>query len=158
MERVSISLDDELLEQFDGYMKRKGYANRSEAIRDLLRERLEQDQQSKDNGAQAVGCLSYVYNHHQRELARRLTESQHANHAYVLSTLHVHLDHENCLEVVVLNGDTPGLRRFAEATIAETGVRHGQLHLVAAEIERSQHAHGAEAGHSHAHTHAKPLT
>lgn len=158
MERVSISLDDDLLEQFDGYLKRKGYANRSEAIRDLLREKLEQDQQDQGGTSQAVGCLSYVYNHHQRELARRLTEAQHANHAYVLSTLHVHLDHENCLEVVVVSGDTPGLRGFAEATIAETGVRHGHLHLVGAEIEHSHHDH--EHGHDHkaGHTHAKPLT
>lgn len=158
MERVSISLDDDLLEQFDGYLKRKGYANRSEAIRDLLREKLEREQQSKDGAGQAVGCLSYVYNHHQRELARRLTESQHAHHAYVLSTLHVHLDHENCLEVVVVSGDTAGLRGFAESTIAETGVRHGHLHLVGVEIEQARHAHGHGHGHEAGHTHAKPLT
>ncbi|HEY4135329.1 MAG TPA: nickel-responsive transcriptional regulator NikR [Alphaproteobacteria bacterium] len=156
MERVSISLDDDLLVKFDGYMQRKGYANRSEAIRDLLRERLERDQERKEAATHSVGCLSYVYNHHQRELARRLTEAQHAHHSYVLSTLHVHLDHENCLEVVVLNGETESLRSFAEATIAETGVRHGRLHLIATEMVESQHKHGH--GAKHGHTHAKPLT
>lgn len=155
MERVSISLDDDLLVKFDAYMNRKGYGNRSEAIRDLLRERLERDQEKQGGAAHSVGCLSYVYNHHQRELARRLTESQHDHHAYVLSTLHVHLDHENCLEVVVLNGETANLRSFAEATIAETGVRHGKLHLIGTELVQGQHRHG----HSkHGHSHAKPLT
>jgi CopG family nickel-responsive transcriptional regulator len=155
MERVSISLDDDLLVKFDAYMHRKGYANRSEAIRDLLRERLERDQEKQGGATHSVGCLSYVYNHHQRELASRLTESQHDHHSYVLSTLHVHLDHENCLEVVVLNGETESLRSFAEATIAETGVRHGKLHLIGTELVQSQHKHG----HSkHGHSHAKPLT
>lgn len=156
MERVSISLDDDLLLKFDGYMRRKGYVNRSEAIRDLLRDRLERDQERPDGATHAVGCLSYVYNHHQRELARRLTEAQHAHHSYVLSTLHVHLDHENCLEVVVLNGETESLRRFAETTMAETGVRHGRLHLIAAELVEGQHKHGG--GAKHGHSHAKPLT
>jgi CopG family nickel-responsive transcriptional regulator len=155
MERVSISLDDDLLVKFDAYMNRKGYANRSEAIRDLLRERLERDQEKQGGAAHSVGCLSYVYNHHQRELARRLTEAQHAHHSHVLSTLHVHLDHENCLEVVVLNGETDSLRGFAEATIAETGVRHGKLHLIGTEVVQSQHKHGHA---KHGHTHAKPLT
>jgi len=155
MERVSISLDDDLLVKFDAYMNRKGYVNRSEAIRDLLRERLERDQEKQGGATHSVGCLSYVYNHHQRELASRLTESQHDHHSYVLSTLHVHLDHENCLEVVVLNGETANLRSFAEATIAETGVRHGKLHLIGTELVQSQHKHG----HSkHGHSHAKPLT
>ena len=157
MERVSISLDDDLLVKFDAYMQRKGYSNRSEAIRDLLRERLEREHERAGGGAtHAVGCLSYVYNHHQRELSRRLTEAQHDHHSYVLSTLHVHLDHENCLEVVVLNGETENLRKFADATMAETGVRHGRLHLVGTELVESQHKHGHGAKHGHAH--AKPLT
>ncbi len=153
MERVTISLDEGLLEQFDAYIGRKGYENRSEAIRDLVRRRLEEDRAEEGRGGHAVGCLSYVYNHHQRELGRRLTEAQHARHDLMLSTLHVHLDHENCLEVVVLQGDTPSVRQFAEATIAETGVRHGHLHLVAAEVVRGQHSHGPGQGHSHAHDH-----
>ena len=106
MERVTISLDDDLLAQFDGYLKRKGYGNRSEGIRDLLRQRLEQDRLAEDKAEHAVACLSYVYNHDQRDLSRRLAKSQHENHDLVLSTLHVHLDHENCLEIAVLEGHT----------------------------------------------------
>jgi CopG family nickel-responsive transcriptional regulator len=162
MERVTISLDETLLEEFDGFIRRKGYENRSEAIRDLLRRRLEEDRNERGEAPHAVGCLSYVFNHHQRELARRLTEAQHGHHDLMLSTLHVHLDHENCLEVVLLRGETASVRRFAEATIAETGVRHGHLHLVTAEMEHSRHhhSHGWD-GHSqggHPHMHVKPNT
>ena len=157
MERVTISLEDKLLVEFDDYIKRKGYENRSEAIRDLLRQRLEADRLAEDRAEQAVGCLSYVYNHHQRELARRLSSSQHAHHDLVLSTLHVHLDHENCLEIAVLQGNTGAVRSFAEATIAETGVRHGNLHLVPPELVSDHHQHGAH-DHSHEHMHAHPKT
>jgi len=157
MERVTISLDEGLLEEFDGYIKRKGYENRSEAIRDLLRQRLESDRLAEDRAEQAVACLSYVYNHHQRELTRRLASSQHDHHDLVLSTLHVHLDHENCLEIAVLHGDTGKVRAFAEATIAETGVRHGNLHLVPAEMVSDHHKHGKHV-HPHEHMHTHPKT
>lgn len=153
MERVTISLDDDLLAEFDAFIHHRGYENRSEAVRDLLRARLEQDRMGAGGSGHAIGCLSYVYNHHQRELARRLTESQHARHDLMLSTLHVHLDHENCLEVVILQGEAASLRQFAEATIAETGVRHGQLHLVAAEMVQGQHDHGTGARQ---HVHLRP--
>jgi len=166
MERVTISLDDALLAEFDGYMKRKGYENRSEAIRDLLRDKLEQDRLTENRAHHAVACLSYVYNHHQRELSRRLTEAQHSHHDLMLSTLHVHLDHENCLEIAVLQGETEEVRRFAQATIAETGVRHGNLHLVPAETgddhgdHGHDHPHGSPhgSGHHHAgrHLHMRP--
>ncbi|HRX70693.1 MAG: nickel-responsive transcriptional regulator NikR [Gammaproteobacteria bacterium] len=141
MERVTISLDDKLLEAFDAYIKRKGYENRSEAIRDLVRQRLEQDRLEENQAEHTVACLAYVYNHHQRELARRLTQTQHAHHHLMLSTLHVHLDHENCLEVVVLQGNTTDVRHVAEATIAETGVRHGNLHLVPVEKVTNHRGH-----------------
>jgi len=153
MERVTISLDESLLEQFDHYIKRKGYENRSEAIRDLLRQRLEDDRIQEGEADHAVACLSYVYNHHQRELSRRLTNAQHSHHDLVLSTLHVHLDHENCLEMVVLQGHTPEVRGFAEATIAETGVRHGNLHLVPTVMEQDHHGHDHSHDHGHEHDH-----
>lgn len=153
MERVSISLDDGLLDEFDSFIRRKGYENRSEAIRDLLRQRLEADREEKGDAKYAIGCLSYVYNHHQRELARRLTETQHSHHDLMLSTLHVHLDHENCLEVVLLRGSTPSVRQFSEATIAETGVRHGHLHLVATELEHGRHSHRPHPDDDHDHDH-----
>lgn len=142
MSRVTISLDDKLLEEFDAYIERKGYENRSEAIRDLLRQRLEQDRLEENRAEHTVACLSYVYNHHQRELARRLTQTQHAHHDLVLSTLHIHLDRENCLEVTIIQGKTADVRRLAEATVAETGVRHGNLHLVPAEMAKNHCDHG----------------
>ncbi len=157
MERVTISLDDALLEEFDAFIRRKGYENRSEAIRDLLRQRVEEDRLAEGRAEHAVGCLSYVYNHHQRELARRLTEAQHAHHNLMLSTLHVHLDHENCLEVALLQGKASEVRAFADATMAETGVRHGNLHLVPAEMVTSRHQH-TEAHESHDHVHTQPKT
>lgn len=165
MERVTISLEDALLGEFDAYIKRKGYENRSEAIRDLLRQRLEQDRLAEGRAVHAVASLSYVYNHHQRELARRLTEAQHSHHDLMMSTFHVHLDHENCLEIVVLRGPTAEVRAFAETTMAETGVRHGNLHLVPAEMVQSRHAHHHDEGHGdddhhgqHPHVHLKPKT
>ena len=154
MERVTISLDEDLLGQFDAYLERKGYANRSEAIRDLLRERLEADRLSTDAEAHVVGCLSYVFNHHQRDLSRRLTQAQHDHHDLVLSTLHVHLDHENCLEVAILDGHAADVRKFAEATIAETGVRHGDLHVVPTDLLNRRRRDGVHAD-SHAHGRAK---
>jgi CopG family nickel-responsive transcriptional regulator len=167
MERVTISLEDGLLAEFDAYIKRKGYENRSEAIRDLLRLRLEQDRLDEGRAEHAIACLSYVYNHHQRELARRLTQAQHSHHDLMLSTLHVHLDHENCLEVAVLRGPTSDVRNLADATMAETGVRHGNLHVVPMDVEKaghSHHHHGDEGHHhhhhesNHSHMHLKPKT
>ncbi len=134
MERVTISLEEALLAEFDAFIRRKGYANRSEAVRDLVRGRLEADRIAEDRSGPAVACLSYVYNHHQRELARRLTSTQHQHHELVLTTLHVHLDHDNCLEVAILRGEAGDVQHFAEETMAETGVRHGQLHLLPAAL------------------------
>ena len=152
MERVTISLDDDLLAQFDDYLKRKGYVNRSEGVRDLLRERLGSDRLAEDKAKYAIAALSYIYNHEQRELARRLAKRHHAHLDLVLSTLHVHLDHENCLEVSVLRGRTRDVRTFAEATIAETGVRHGNLHLVPSEMATAAHdRHGRDHPHPHLH-------
>jgi CopG family nickel-responsive transcriptional regulator len=157
LERVTISLEEALLADFDRYIARKGYQNRSEAIRDLVRDRLEQEH-SDDPSGYSVGCVSYVYNHHQRDLAQRLTNAQHGHHDFVLSALHVHLDHENCLEVTLLRGPTRALRAFAETLIAETGVRHGHLHLTAVDVASTTHRHGGHgpSGHGHTHLHLKP--
>jgi CopG family nickel-responsive transcriptional regulator len=85
-----------------------------------------------------VATVSYVYNHHERQLASRLASSQHAHHGLSLSTLHVHLDHDNCLETVVLRGPQAEVRAFAESLIAERGVRHGKIHIVPVEVEYTQ--------------------
>lgn len=149
MERVTISLDEALLSEFDEFIRRKGYENRSEAIRDLVRRRLQDDALERKAADSAVAALSYVYNHHQRDLSRRLTQAQHLSHDLVLSTLHVHLDHENCLEVAMLRGPAEHVRVFADSIMAETGVRHGSLNLIPVDLTEAAHDHHHGAPHVH---------
>jgi len=151
VERITISLDDDLGRQLAELIERKGYGNRSEAFRDILRRHLEQDRLETGQAAACIACLSYVYNHHRRELSSRLTEVQHRHHDLSLSTLHVHLDHDDCMEAVILQGATTDVRVFADAIMAESGVRHGRLHLVPIDLEMSSHG-----GHAHLHRH--PIT
>lgn len=149
MQRITLSVDDELAEDFERWAQRHGYENRSEAFRDLLRQQLSQEQQ-QDGAADShcVAALSYVYNHHERQLASRLAANQHDHHGLCLSTLHVHLDHDDCLEVAVLRGHLKQVREFAASLIAERGVRHGQLHLVPVEVQFTQ-VHGEPHLHLH---------
>jgi len=149
MERFTISLDEKLASEFDRLIRERGYLNRSEAVRDMLRGKLETLRVQEKLAPYCVASLSYVYNHHERDLAERLTGLQHDHHDLVVASTHVHLDHENCLETVMLRGRTEVVRRFADALIAERGVRHGQVNLVPVE---------AEAGHGHGHVHSHPTT
>ena len=141
MERFTISLDEELARQFD----------------QLIAER--QRQQPEGH---CVANLSYVYNHHERDLAERLTHLQHEHHDLTVASLHSHLDHENCIESVILKGPSAQVQRFANALIAESGVRHGQLNVVALEATPDQahsHAHShshPQGGHGQPHTHYRP--
>lgn len=152
MERITISIDEDLLGVVDGMVVRQGYASRSEAIRDLLRAATVRAT-ALSEAAPCVAVLSYVYDHAARDLARRLTGTHHAHHDLGIASLHVHLDHATCLEVSVLRGASGAVRRLAEAVTSETGVRHHALHLVPARFEDSRHDHGA-GPHSHPHTHA----
>ncbi|RTL48503.1 MAG: nickel-responsive transcriptional regulator NikR [Rhodocyclaceae bacterium] len=157
MERFTISLDDDLARQFDQLIARRGYSNRSEAVRDLLRGQLEQEHQARDDSGYCVASLSYVYNHHERELAERLTEIQHRSHDLTVSTLHAHLDHENCLETVLLKGPAKAVRAFAEAMMAERGVRHGQINLISVDMDQGRHSHAYHVrGKGEPHVHLKP--
>lgn len=155
MERITISLDEALAREFDALNERRGYGNRSEAVRDLLREHLEAARQTESEAGYCVANLSYVYNHHARDLAERLTALQHGHHDLTVATMHAHLDHDNCLESVILRGPTGAVRAFADALSAERGVRHGQLNIVSVEMASSAHAHGyrprgvARAAHLH---------
>lgn len=154
MQRFTISLDDHLAHVFDGWIAERGYDNRSEAVRDLLRAELERQRQVRGDAANCVASLSYVYNHHQRNLAERMTVLQHAHHPVHVATMHVHLDHENCLETVVLRGATAAVQAFAAAACAERGVRHGSLNLISTQVHsHPAHAHG---GSRVAHGHATP--
>lgn len=150
-ERFTMSLDEELAAQFDAYVESKGYTNRSEAIRDLIRERLASESLASRQSGHCIASLTYVYNHHERELASRLMDIQHAHHDLALASQHVHLDHDNCLETQMLRGSVRAVRQFAEAVIAERGVRHGYPHVIPVEFT-DRHTHG-----SGTHTHSKPL-
>src|SRR5262249_19869301 len=102
---------------------------------------------------ECLATLSYVFDHHTRDLARRLTEAHHAHHDLQVATMHVHLDHESCLEVAVLRGKAAAVREFSDAVIAERGVKHGQVSFIPVTIDRHAHAH---AGASHRHSHTRP--
>jgi CopG family nickel-responsive transcriptional regulator len=118
------------LDRFDALIERRGYSNRSEAFRDLIREALIGETASAATG-EMVGTLTLVYDHHVRQLNDRLTEMQHDHHQEIVSTLHVHLDHHHCLEVLVLRGKAPEIQSIADRLIATKGVQHGRLTLTA---------------------------
>lgn len=148
MERFTISLDDELAHEFDRLIESRGYSNRSEAVRDVLRAHLDRLREDVDAEAHCVANLSYVYNHHERELAERLMGVQHAHHDLVVSTMHAHLDHDYCIETTILRGQAKRVRRFADLVAAERGVRHGSLNIVMVSVTPA-HSHGD--GHEHVH-------
>ena len=130
MQRVTITIDDELDAELGRFMKARGYANRSEAIRDLARSGLQQAATEVAGSRPCVEALVYLYDHEARELPTRLTRDFHDRHDLAHSTLHVHLDHESCMEVTVLKGATGAVRHFADHVIAERGVRHGRLMIM----------------------------
>jgi CopG family nickel-responsive transcriptional regulator len=142
MQRFTISLEDRLAREFDAVIRRRGYGNRSEAVRDMLRGSIEKERLTRGEAPYAVGCLSYVFNHHERDLAERLTAIAHAHHDLVVSVTHAHLDHETCIETVILRGRTADVHAFADAVIAERGVRHGGLNLVPVDMGAAPHRHG----------------
>ncbi|MCX7898176.1 MAG: nickel-responsive transcriptional regulator NikR [Rhodocyclaceae bacterium] len=147
MERLTISLDEGLAAEFDRLCARRGYRSRSEALRDLIRAELERARQQEDTTGFCVANLSYVYNHHQRDLAERLTDLQHRHHDLVVATQHVHLDHDHCLESMILQGAMQAVRAFADTLSAERGVRHGLLNLIAVERVAADHRHGRHSSH-----------
>ena len=122
--RFGVSLDEELLEPFDALCAVKGYSNRSEAIRDLIRKALVAEEWQQADG-QGAGTLTLVYDHHKNDLARRLTQMQHDEHDIIIATLHVNLDHHNCLEVLILKGEAAHVRALADKLISCKGVKHG---------------------------------
>jgi len=153
MERFTMSLEDDLAKQFDEFIKEKGYSNRSEAMRDIIRDKLEHTRLSSNDNGKCVANLSYVYNHHESGLASKIVDSHHQHHDLTVSTLHVHLDHDNCLETVILKGDVMEVRQFSDAIKAVRGVRHGHLHMVPVEVSESSHSADGKV-----HTHSKPKT
>jgi len=143
LSRIGVSIDSDLLRRFDSFIKDKGYENRSEAFRDLIRDRLVASAVVAPNEA-VVGSVTLIYDHHTRLLPEKLADLQHDSHAIVVSTLHVHLDHDRCLEVVVLRGKSRDVQILADRLISTKGVRHGRLVLSSPEVashHRHQHHH-----------------
>jgi CopG family nickel-responsive transcriptional regulator len=124
--RIGVALSGDLLEKFDKLIASRGYTNRSEAFRDLIRNELVQEVW-KSSDAEVFGTVTLVYDHHARLLTDKLTELQHQYHAAVLSSLHVHLDHNNCLEVILVRGRASLVQKLSNALIATKGVKHGRL-------------------------------
>jgi CopG family nickel-responsive transcriptional regulator len=151
MHRLTITVDDDLVAELDDFIAARGYANRSEAIRDLARSGLQQSNLEVAQGRECVATLSYVYDHAARQLPKRLTQDFHDHHNLAQATLHVHLDHDSCLEVTVLKGLSSEVKAFADHVIAERGVRHGHVVFIPADVSRSPH----ENGHKHATTPAR---
>jgi len=124
--RFGVSIESNLLDKFDRLIQERGYANRSEAIRDLIRNELVQ-QEWADANTNAVGTITIIYDHHVRALADMLTSLQHQHTNEIIAATHVHLDHNHCLEVIVVKGRTDNIRHIADELISVKGVKHGKL-------------------------------
>ncbi|MDW6004850.1 nickel-responsive transcriptional regulator NikR [Vibrio mangrovi] len=139
MQRITITIDDDLIEHLDQMIEQRGYTSRSEGLRDLVRDSLLRDQQEDDNQP-CLGVLSYLYEHNTRELARRLTATHHEHHDLSVSTLHMHVNHDDCLEVNILKGPRQKLQHFADSVISQRGVNHGSLRVIPVPDEE-KHTH-----------------
>lgn len=126
--RFGVSIDPDLLKKFDKLIKKKGYTNRSEAIRDIIRKNLIAER-SKDPQAEALGTLTLIYDHHAGNLTNKLLDIQHEHSKEILSTTHIHIDHHNCLEVLVLKGKTGKMQKLADIIKSLKGIKHGELVL-----------------------------
>ncbi|MGL1930506.1 MAG: nickel-responsive transcriptional regulator NikR [Desulfotalea sp.] len=125
LKRFSISLEESLLEIFDKYITSKSYSNRSEAVRDLIREKFVQKEWQEDRDV--MGVISLVYDHHQSQSQKKVTELQHNFHHEIVSTTHVHMDHDNCLEVIIVKGKAVDVKTLADQLAALKGVRNSSL-------------------------------
>jgi CopG family nickel-responsive transcriptional regulator len=141
LSRTGISLEQDLLEGFDKFLARRGYKNRSEALRDMIREALLSE--AVDSNKPVVGTLTLVYDHHVPNLAQKLTEVQHHAGAIVLAATHVHLDHHYCLEVIIMKGKSRAIKEISDRMIAMRGVELGKLVLTnsGADIKAAAHSH-----------------
>jgi CopG family nickel-responsive transcriptional regulator len=149
LSRIGIALDSELLKRFDRSIGRRGYTNRSEAFRDLIRDRLVTEQTAAPDST-VVGTVTLIYDHHAHGITEKLTELQHAHHELVVSTSHAHLDHDSCLEVLIVHGKSAQVAQFADLLIGLKGVQHGKLVMtVPAHAIEDPHEHG----HKHSHKH-----
>ncbi len=148
--RFGVSIEDDLLKRFDHEIEKKGYSNRSEAIRDLIREQIVAEEWQSDK--ETVGTITIVYDHHTRDLSSNLTHIQHSFEGDIKSVLHIHLDHHNCLEVLVVSGKARLLQHFADQLVSLKGVKHGKLTMTTmgdAIPGKGDHQHDPDHPHTH---------
>ena len=149
LSRIGIALDSDLLKRFDRSIGRQGYTNRSEAFRDLIRDRLVTERTAAPD-ATVVGTVTLIYDHHAHSITEKLTEVQHAHHELVVSTSHAHLDHDSCLEVLIVHGKSAKVEQFADLLIGLKGVQHGRLVMTVPEHSLTP---PSESKHQHPHKH-----
>ncbi len=140
LSRIGVAIDSGLLRRFDRFIARKGYENRSEAFRDLIRDLLVGSAVVAPD-AYVVGTVTLIYDHHARLLPEKLTDIQHEHHHIIISTLHAHLDHDSCLEVVVLRGKSRDVQKLADKLISIKGVQHGRLVMSSPEMAVHEPSH-----------------
>jgi len=149
--RFGVSIEEDLLKSFDQEIERKGYSNRSEAIRDLIREQIVAEEWESDK--ETVGTITIVYDHHTRDLSSNLIHIQHSFEGDIKSVLHIHLDHHNCLEVLVVSGKGRLLQQFADQLVSIKGVKHGKLTMTtmgdAIPTKGAHHHHDSDLPHTH---------
>ena len=151
MQRITVSLDDDLADSLDIFLRARGYSSRSEGVRDLVREAMTRPGEIEARHSHCVANLSYIYNHRVRALASKLADLQHAHHDLIASTTLVHLDHENSLESIMLKGKTEAVLAFSNRIGAERGVQSNMINLVGVDphdhhVHAHDHQHG---GHEH---------
>jgi CopG family nickel-responsive transcriptional regulator len=153
LSRFGVSVEEELLQSFDQLIGGQGYANRSEALRDLMRDALVKSKlETSPETGEALGSLTLVYDHHATELNVKMNEIQHDHHNLVVSVLHVHVSHDDCMEVIVLRGAIREIRRLSDALLSLKGVKHGKL-FVTMPAQEIIGRKAASNGHTHRHKH-----
>jgi len=153
IKRFGVSMESSLLDKFDGYLRDHAYTNRSEAIRDLIRRALVQEEWDHDR--ETVGAINVVYNHHTPELSMKLNQFQHDFEGEVIASMHVHLDHDNCMETIIARGRAMDIKKLADRLIAARGVLHGTLtgSTMAEPFKDPGHKHHGHSGPGHSHSH-----
>lgn len=153
LSRFGVSVEEELLESFDQLIAGQGYGSRSEALRDLMRDALVKSRlESSPENAEVLGSLTLVYDHHASDLNDKMNELQHEHHDLVVSVLHVHVSHDDCLEVIVLRGSVKEIRALSDGLLSLKGVKHGRLFVTLATEQMVNH-HTHSNGHAHSHKH-----
>jgi CopG family nickel-responsive transcriptional regulator len=157
--RFGVSAEDDLLVSFDRLIAEQGYANRSEALRDLMRDALVRSHlEAPPRGkTDVLGSLTVVYDHHARDLADRMANIQHDHHGLVVSVLHVHVSHDDCMEVIAMRGPADRVRTMAESLLSLKGVKHGKLFMTLPSQVITNHPKSAPQRHNHAHPHSPKI-